>query len=287
MANSNHSTTKKISRSSIKRNTFRNNHSKNESKIIIKERTTKTKKIKVNQELMLDELSVFYPAYNEAGRVGNTINKTFDKLPKIAKKFEVLIVNDGSKDETAVEVIELQKKYKDLIMETHSPNKGYGEALKTGFYKTRYNWIVFTDVDGQFEFDEVSDFIKVQSKTSADLVIGYYRKREVPLFRKINTFIWQKIVFLLFGLNVRDIDCAFKLINRKVINEIGILESGRGAFISSELLIKARAKKFKIVEIPVTHYPRIGGKGTGANLDVIIQSFVDLFKLWAKLKLGM
>ena len=106
-------------------------------------------------------------------------------------------------------------------------------------------------------------------------------------FLRLTLFVWQKIVYLLFGLNVRDIDCAFKLINRKVIKEIGHLESGRGAFISSELLIKARQKGFKMIEVPVTHYARAGGKGTGANLDVIIQSFVDLFKLWGKLKLGM
>lgn len=88
---------------------------------------------------------------------------------------------------------------------------------------------------------------------------------------------------MLFGLRVTDIDCGFKLVSKKVIDSIMPLESQRGAFISSELLIKARKRGFKIVEIPVTHYPRTVGKGTGRDIKVIIQSFVDLFKLWIKL----
>ena len=102
--------------------------------------------------------------------------------------------------------------------------------------------------------------------------------------RKLNTFAWQVFVNLLFGLHVRDIDCGFKLISKKVVDKIEPLQSERGAFISSEFLIKAKKAGFKIVEIGVTHYPRRQGEGTGANLDVIVQSFIDLFKLWYKLK---
>lgn len=232
----------------------------------------------------LNELSVFYPAYNESARIAKTIENTFAHLPNVAKKFEVIIVNDGSKDDTAKVVEGLMKKYKELRMITHNPNKGYGEALKTGFASSQYEWVVFTDSDGQFNFGEIGEFIKTQNKTNADLVIGYYKKREVPFYRKFNSQLWQLIVYVLFGLKVRDIDCAFKLINQKVIKSVTPLESGRGAFISSEFLIKSKKKGFKIVEIPITHYPRAGGKGTGANLDVIIQSFVDLFSLWKKLR---
>jgi len=95
---------------------------------------------------------------------------------------------------------------------------------------------------------------------------------------------WQIFVFLLFGLNVRDIDCGFKLISKKVVDTIPHLESERGAFISSEFLIKAKKTGFKIVEIGVQHYPRKFGEATGAKLNVIVQSFFDLFKLWQKIK---
>lgn len=231
----------------------------------------------------LKELSVFFPAYNEESNIERTIETAFGALPDVAEKYEVLIVNDGSKDKTEQVVKKLIKKYPQLSLITHNPNKGYGEALKTGFYQTKYDWITFTDADGQFDFSEIDKFVDIQLQTDADLVIGYYKKRAVSFRRKLNTWLWQQIVYVLFGLNVRDIDCGFKLINRRVINGISKLESGRGAFISSELLIKAQKKKFKIVEIPVNHYPRLTGKGTGADLNVIIQSFIDLGKLWLKL----
>ena len=116
------------------------------------------------------------------------------------------------------------------------------------------------------------------------MVVGYYLKRQVSTVRKINTFLWEAIVYFLFGLKVKDIDSGFKLISKRVIDTLPKLESERGAFISSEFLIKAQKKGFKIVEIGVHHYPRIEGKGTGANLNVILRSFVDLFRLWKKLR---
>jgi hypothetical protein len=136
----------------------------------------------------------------------------------------------------------------------------------------------------QFDISELPKLIEKQKDTRADLVIGYYLKRAVSFQRKLNTWLWQLVVRVLFGLNVTDIDCGFKLISKKVIEKIPRLKSERGAFISSEFLINAQKSGFKIVEIGVHHYPRIEGKGTGANLNVIVKSFVDLFRLWKKLK---
>ncbi|KKU70405.1 MAG: Glycosyl transferase family 2, partial [Candidatus Woesebacteria bacterium GW2011_GWD1_47_21] len=133
-------------------------------------------------------------------------------------------------------------------------------------------------------FSEISNFIRKQRETGADLVIGYYKKRRVSFFKILTSRLWELVVFLLFGLKTRDIDCGFKLVSRKVIEKIPKLESERGAFISSEFLIKARKSGFKIIEIPVTHYPRTKGAGTGRKLNVIIKSFVDLLKLWKKLR---
>lgn len=166
---------------------------------------------------------------------------------------------------------------------THNPNRGYGAALKSGFYSSKYPWIAFIDSDGQFDFSEISRFIQTQKETNADLVIGYYLKRSVSFRRKLNTFLWQTVVRLIFNLNVRDIDCGFKLIRKEVIEKIPKLESERGAFISSEFLIKVKKSGFRIVEIGVHHFPA-KREGTGAKLNVIIKSFVDLFRLWKKLK---
>ncbi len=232
----------------------------------------------------IEKLSVFLPAFNEEASIEKTVKNVTDNLNRNVSTWELIIVNDGSKDKTGVIVDRLVKKDKRISAIHHSPNRGYGAALKSGLYACQYPWISFIDSDGQFDFSEINRFLDTQQKTDADLVIGYYLGRKVSFMRKLNTFAWQVLVRLLFGLSVRDIDCGFKLISKKVIDKIEPLQSERGAFISSEFLIKAKKAGFKIVEIGVSHFPRKQGEGTGANLDVIIQSFIDLFKLWYKLK---
>lgn len=232
---------------------------------------------------MINSLSVFFPTYNEEGNIINTVLKTRNKLLKTFDKWEIIIVNDGSVDRTPKIAKELEKKDKRIRVISHEINRGYGASLKTGFYNAKYPWVCFTDSDGQFDFDEIDSFVKTQKETDADMVIGYYRDRKVSTFKKITSKMWEYLVYFMFGLKVKDIDCGFKLISKKVIDALPDLESERGAFISSEFLIKAKKKKFKIVEIPVTHLPRLEGKGTGRDIKVIINSFRDLFKLWIKL----
>lgn len=233
---------------------------------------------------LISELSVFFPAYNEEPEIENTVIKAKKVLEKIAKKWEIIIVNDGSKDNTLIISKKLAKTDKKIRVINHKKNRGYGAAFKSGFYDAKYEWIAFTDADGQFDFSEISRFIRTQKKTKSDLVIGYYKDRKVSFSRKLNTFMWELVVRIMFGLNVRDIDCGFKLVSKRVIDKIPKLEAERGAFISTEFLVKAKREGFKIVEIGVTHYPRTAGHGTGADLNVILNSFKDLFSLWQKLR---
>lgn len=236
------------------------------------------------KQTKIDELSVFYPCYNEEKNIQQTVDKTIPILQQIASKWEIILINDGSKDNTGKVLDQIQKKYpKQIKIITHNPNRGYGAALKSGFYNAQYQWIAFTDSDGQFDFSEITKFVDKQNQTQADLVIGYYLSRQVSKSTIITSKIWELIVWILFGLKVTDIDCAFKLINKKVINTIPKLEAERGAFISSELLIKAKKAGFKIAELGVHHYPRVEGKATGRNIKVILKSFSDLFCLWFKI----
>jgi glycosyltransferase involved in cell wall biosynthesis len=234
---------------------------------------------------LISELSVFFPAYNEEENIKKTVEAARKVLLGVAKKWEIIVVNDGSRDRTAQIASDLSRKDK-CIRVINQENKGYGGAFKTGFSAGKYPWIAFTDSDGQFDFAEITEFIKKAQSTKADLVIGYYKKRQVKKTTIITSKIWEYLVTILFGLKVRDIDCGFKLVSKKVVDEIFPLESERGAFVTSEFLIKAKRSGFEIVEIPVTHYPRTKGKGTGRDIKVIVRSFVDLFKLWAKLNLG-
>ncbi|QQG47022.1 MAG: glycosyltransferase family 2 protein [Candidatus Woesebacteria bacterium] len=232
---------------------------------------------------MISNLSVFFPAYNEEENIKNTVEKAKKLLQKISDNWEIIIINDGSSDKTEKISKKLVNEDKKIKLITHSPNRGYGAAVKSGLYNSKYDWIAFTDSDGQFDFSEITNFIEKQRESNADLVVGYYKKRQVSKFKIITSKMWELAVFLLFGLKVHDIDCGFKLISKNVIDKIPKLESERGAFISSEFLIKAKKSGFKIVEIPVTHFPRTKGTGTGRNIDVIIKSFLDLFHLWQKL----
>jgi glycosyltransferase involved in cell wall biosynthesis len=235
-------------------------------------------------DIKINELSVFLPTFNEQESIGSVIANTTEAAEKNAEKWELIVVDDGSSDNTGKIVQEFALKDKRIKLLTHDKNSGYGAALKTGFYNARYEWIAFTDSDGQFDFGEIGSFIEKQQETRADLVIGFYKKRKVSFSKIVTSKIWEAVVFILFGLKVRDIDCAFKLVSKKVIETIPHLESERGAFISSELLIKAKKKGFKFAEVAVTHYPRMKGMGTGRKLNVIIESFIDLLKLWKKLR---
>ncbi len=233
---------------------------------------------------MYPPLSVFFPCYNEEKNIKATVARARKILSQKFKVWEIILINDGSKDDTGKVIDSLAKSDPRIKAIHHPKNRGYGAALKTGLYNSKYSWIAFTDADGQFDFAEISNFFSAQKSSQADMVIGYYLKRQVPFYRKFNSFAWQVVVYLLFGLNVRDIDCGFKLISKKIVDSIPALESERGAFISSEFLIKSKKAGFKIIEIGVHHYPRVLGKGTGADLNVIIKSFVDLFRLWFKLR---
>ncbi len=234
--------------------------------------------------IQIPELSLFLPCYNEEANLQNTVDKTLPILKKVAKNWELIIINDGSTDKTGEIAKSIQKTDPTHIkIVTHHPNRGYGAAFKSGFYTAKYQWITFIDADGQFDFSEITDFINKQQKTNADIVIGYYLQRKVSKTVIFTSKIWELLVFILFGLKVKDVDCGFKLVSKKVINTIPKLEAERGAFITSEFLIKSKKAGFKIAQVGVHHYQRGGGKATGRQLKVIIKSFTDLFSLWYKI----
>ncbi len=230
----------------------------------------------------INKLSVFLPVYNEKDNIESVVLSTKKVLEDVASEWELIAVDDGSTDGTSLILKKLSSSDARIKIITHSSNEGYGASLKSGFLASKYPWIAFTDSDGQFDFSEITNFVNIQKETGADLVIGYYKKRRVSKAKILTSKIWEYTVFALFGLKVRDIDCGFKLISKKVIEKILPLESERGAFISIEILIKAKKWGFKFAEVAVTHFPRTKGIGTGRKLDVIVKSFVDLFKLWAK-----
>jgi len=224
-------------------------------------------------------ISAFFPAYNEEANIVRLAQKTAGVLKGISSKYEIIIVNDGSRDKTAAVARALAKKDKHFRLVDHKVNQGYGAAVKSGFKAARYDWIFFTDGDGQFDVNELKGFMPLTQ--DHDLVLGYRIKRADPLQRKLNAFAWGTLVKTLFFLRgVRDIDCAFKIVKRSVFKKFSLETTG--AMISTELLVKSQKNGFRMAELGVHHYPRTAGVQTGAKLSVIARAFKELFKYFVK-----
>jgi glycosyltransferase involved in cell wall biosynthesis len=232
--------------------------------------------------MLVNEISVFFPAYNEEDNLQNTVAKALPVLKKIARRWEIIIIDDGSKDQTGKIAENLAKKDPRIRVVHHPENRGYGEALKSGFYNAQYPWIACTDADGQFDFSQIDKLLS--KKKTADVIVGYRLNRQDPFLRKFFGWGWTALANILLGIKVRDVDCSFKLVKKEVIDQIPRLQSTRGGMISPELLARTKKAGFKIAEVGVRHYPRKKGKQTGANLKVIFKSFVDLSKLWWQIR---
>jgi glycosyltransferase involved in cell wall biosynthesis len=228
----------------------------------------------------LTSLSIFMPAYNEEGNIAATIIDAEKAAKRISQDYEIIIVNDGSRDRTAEIVKELGKVNPRLKLVSHARNKGYGAAVKTGLNKCTKDWIFFTDSDGQFHYDEIEKF--VDASASADLIMGYRKKRMDPFHRVFVAQVLLKVWnFVLFGLTVRDVDCAYKLFSKQVKESVKL--KTESAITVSALIVKTKAAGVRIKQLPVIHYPRLFGEQTGGNWRVILRAAKESFKLYQEL----
>ncbi len=229
----------------------------------------------------LQELSLFLPAYNEEKVITQTIIKADAILKKVADKYEILVVNDGSTDKTEEVINQVIKKNPNVRMITHNPNKGYGGALKTGLYESKYKYISFIDADGQFDYSEIGKFINYIN--DYDLVIGYRQNRADSSLRIGTAHLLKLWNLFWFGFWVKDADCGFKLIKKEVVDRLPKLKT-ESAITETEFLIRAKRAGYKFKEIPVNHYPRTTGKSTGGDFRVIFRAVKETFQLWWALK---
>lgn len=225
-------------------------------------------------------ISVFFPAYNEEENIPWLVSNACNFLDTVADKYEVIVVNDGSRDGTGEVAEKIAAENSHVRVIHHTVNRGYGAAVRSGLKGAIYDLIFFTDGDGQFDITELTEFLNLIDK--CDVVAGYRIKRKDPFYRLMNAWAYGTMINLMFGLNIRDIDCAFKLFKKSVIDEIDI--EATGALASAELLIKIKRKGYKIIQKGVNHYPRKAGVQTGAQLWVIFRMFRELWKLHRKLK---
>lgn len=230
---------------------------------------------------LLTSLSVFVPAYNEEANISLLIEDALIYLPKVAKKFEIIIVDDGSQDHTREIVSTYSKQYPVVRLVSHVKNQGYGAAIKTGLKSVRYEWTFFTDSDRQFRFDELQNFLQYTRKY--DFVVGFRRIRRDPILRLILAQVFLRLWnYVLFNLKFKDIDCAYKLIPTKLIKNINLTTSS--AITVTELMYRLISRGYQYAEIPVTHYKRLYGTQTGSNPKVIMRALSESIALWQKLR---
>jgi glycosyltransferase involved in cell wall biosynthesis len=209
-------------------------------------------------------------------------------LPQLVDEFEIIVVDDGSRDETAVVTQQLAAQHPEVKLVQHEVNKGYGTAVLTGLSHASKDLVFFTDADRQFDLSEVEKLLA--HIETADLVVGYRQPRRDPFMRRLNGKGWSWLVTLLFGYTARDIDCAFKLMRRTVVERLQEEITSGGATFSAEFLVRAKQAGFKIVEVPIGgHRPRVAGSPTGANPRVIVRAFKELvqfrLRLWQEARL--
>ena len=228
----------------------------------------------------LKSLSLFFPCYNESENVGPMIEQAVKVGEEYGVDYEVVVVDDGSSDNSASLVKAWSAKNSRVRLVQHETNQGYGAALRTGFKNVQKDLVFLTDGDNQFH---LSDIDKLFSKIdSCDVVTGFRIVRKDKAHRRLNGFLWTQLNKVLFGLPVRDVDCAFKLFRKKCLDGL-VLESNH-LLIHAEILARLKKKGCKIEEIGVTHYPRTAGQATATKLSSIFKTFYELFRLYWKIR---
>jgi putative flippase GtrA len=217
-------------------------------------------------------LAVILPAYNEEALIANTVSDVMSVLSSWMRDFEVIVVNDGSKDSTAAIVERLAAGDERIRLINHPVNKGYGAALVTGFESVTKELVFFMDSDGQFDIRDLSRFFSLIEEYGA--VLGYRIDRQDTWMRKLNAWGWKKLVGFIFGVHARDIDCAFKLFRAEFFRT-NQLET-RGAMINAEILYKLARAGYTFTEVGVQHLPRRAGKATGAKPTVILRALGEM-----------
>jgi hypothetical protein len=220
--------------------------------------------------------SLCMPAYNEAANIEDTLDAACAILPEFVQRFEVVVVDDGSRDTTAELVSRYAEHEPRVRLVRHEQNRGYGAAVSTGLRAADGDLVAFTDSDGQFTLLDLPQLLI--GLDGCDVVVGYRYQRADNWVRRMNARAWGWLIRTVLGVRVKDLDCAFKLFPRRVIDDLQL--TATGAAINAEILVQCVQKGHRIREFPVTHYPRYHGAPTGAALRVIFKAFRELPRLW-------
>jgi len=223
----------------------------------------------------LGGLSVVLPCFNEEANVSQAVRQALEAARQFSAQYEVIVVDDGSSDETAQVAARLAASDGHIQVIRHPDNQGYGPALRSGIAAARMPWVLLTDADLQFDLAQIEDFLPFTA--SHDLIVGNRLTRQDPFARRANAAAWNWLMRRMFALPVHDVDCAFKLVRRGCLEQVDLVASG--AMISTELVAKTLQNGARLKELAVRHRPRAAGEQSGASPRVIGRAFLELAQL--------
>lgn len=222
------------------------------------------------------KLSLVLPAYNEEANIADVVHQALAALPAYVDDFEIVVVDDGSRDRTPRIIDDLAAADARVKPVHHPHNRGYGSALTSGFRATSGDFIMFMDADRQFDIADIGLLVPFLDRF--DIVAGFRMERNDPLHRRVFAEAFNVAVRVLFGVHLRDIDCAFKIFRADVLRSIEL--TAPGALINAEIQAKARRQGATIEQVGVHHYPRVAGEATGGSRRVIVRAMWETVVLW-------
>lgn len=253
-----------------------------QSTLVFVKRKQHQRAVRENARLRLSQfpvsISAVLPAYNEEEVIETTVARTFQALSQLVPDFEIIVVNDGSKDRTGAIVASIAVREPRVRLVNHQINQGAGAALVSGFFNARKRYTFYMDSDGQFDIYDLARLLPYLGEY--DGVFGYRYDRQDPPLRKLNAWGWNHVVRFVFRVSVRDIDCAFKIFRTDYFHNV-VLEA-KGALLLTEVVYKFARAGYSYTEVPVQHLPREKGEATGAKPGVILKAFREMFFYSAK-----
>jgi glycosyltransferase involved in cell wall biosynthesis len=230
---------------------------------------------------MKPTITVFFPCYNDAGTIGVRVMRAIQTLREVSDDYEVLVINDGSADDSRAILEERARLYpREFCFENRTQPSGYGGVLRAGFAKATKDWIFYTDGDAQYDARELK-LLTDQISDNVDFINGWKIKRRDPLIRIWIGMAYQYFVKAVFGLKIRDVDCDFRLMRREIFDVIE-LDSSTGT-ITLELVKKAQDAGFRFIEVPVRHYYRQYGESQFFNFPRVARTLLALIGWWWRL----
>lgn len=236
----------------------------------------------IDRAARLPSISLFLPLHDEEGNIEEAVRRALVALPSVAEQFEVILVDDGSRDRTGLIADRLAARDPQIRVVHHPVNRGYGAALRSGIAACRHQWIFYTDGDNQFDIREIVLLLPLCRDN--EIVSGYRIDRRDPWFRKLNARLFNLVIRLAFGIRLRDVDCAFKLYRAAVFE--GLKLTSDGAMIDVEILAGAKSRGARIAEVGVHHYARTSGAQSGAKPAVVLLAAREIARLWWRTRRG-